>query len=567
MDQLRKFFGSLSLAQRFSLGFVVVLAVASIVFLQRWNKDRDFKPMYSSLSPEDAGVVIAKLKESGTEYRLRESDSTILVPSQKMAELRLQMATQGIPKSGRIGYELFDKTNLGTTDFTEQVNYHRAIEGELERSLMAMSEVSQARVHITFPKDSLFTDKSQPAKASVMVALKAGATLSPGHATAISQLVSSAVDGLAPEAISVMDMRGNLLIRPKKPGDGSEPSDELLQYKTRLERETLSKLNSVLDPLIGSSKYRASVDIDCDLTSGEESEESYDPNRSVITSSQRSEEGSVAHDASGVPGTASNLPRPVTRPAGQGSGLARRTENTNYETSRVVKRLKLPQGIVRRMSVSVLVDQNLRWEVVGKGVGAHAQRVIEPPSADRMKTIQAVVAAASGINTTRGDQLTVETLPFEATLTSDPPASLLPTPPVKPGAPVPIKKQISPMILSGLAGGAIALVIAALLYIRKRKRHDKKLAEIQAQLAAATQAAELKAAEAAALQQLAEAQQSQGTDRSSASFKAPGESFILPEIMTTKSEVLTKQVAEEARKDPAALAQIVRTWLNETAKA
>ena len=280
---------------------------------------------------------------------------------------------------------------------------------------MSMSDVEQARVHITFPKDSVFTESRQPAKASVMVKLKLGAKLSTQNAQAITQLVSSAVETLAPESVSVMDMQGNLLIRPKKPGDGSEPSEELLSWKKQLETETLAKINSVLDPLLGTDKYRASVDLDCDQTSGEQSEETFDPTHSVLTTSQRSEEGSISRESGGVPGTQSNLPRPVPRAAASGGGLARRSESMNYETSRLVRRLKLPQGIVRRMSVSVLVDHNVRWEAA-KGKGATPKKIIEPPSADTMKVIHDVVAAAAGFNANRGDQLTVNSLPFEATL-------------------------------------------------------------------------------------------------------------------------------------------------------
>jgi flagellar M-ring protein FliF len=464
MDQLKKLFTSLSLRQRLTLAVAAILVVSAIFGFVHWNRERDFKPLYSNLSAEDAGAIVAKLRESAIEFRLLDSDGTILVPSEKVAELRLQMATAGIPKSGRIGYELFDKTNLGTTDFAEQVNYHRAVEGELERSVMAMTGVEQARVHVTFTKDSVFTESRQDAKASVMVKLKRGFTLSQSDATAIAQLVSSAVEGLTPERVSVMDVNGNLLIRPKKPNDGTESDDDLLQYKAKLEKETLDKINTVLDPLLGSSKYRASVDIDCDLTSGDQSEESYDPNSSVITSSQRTEEGSISREpTSGVPGTASNLPKaPAPKPAVNGPGLAKRTEVTDYQTSRTVRRLHLPQGIVRRMSISVLVDQDLSWEKIGKGGAAHLRRIIEPPSADRMKSIQSVVAAAAGFSDKRGDQLTVETLPFESTLTADPPSDMLP--PVPASRPQP--PTFSPLVLAG-AGGALFLflvIVTALIY-------------------------------------------------------------------------------------------------------
>ena len=559
MDQLRKLFTSLSLRQRLMVGVVSLLVLGGLSMFVKWNKDRDFKPLYSELSPEDAGAIVAKLREGGIEYRLNESDSTVLVPSRSVAELRLQMATAGIPKSGRIGYELFDRTNLGTTDFTEQVNYHRAVEGELERSVMALAEVEQARVHITFPKESVFADERQPAKASVMVKLKPGAKLSDQNAAALTQLVSSAVEGLSPDAVSVMDMRGDLLIRPKKTGDGSGPSDAILEYKAKLEREALGKINSVLDPLLGSTKYRAAVDIDCDLTSGEQSEEAFDPNHSVITSSQRSEEGTVGHDsAGGVPGTQSNLPRPSVRPPTQaGRGLARRSENIAYETSRTVRRTRLPQGIIRRMSVSVLVDQDLHWQMAGKGAGAHAQRVIDPPSSDRMKSIQAVVGAAIGLNTSRGDQLTVETQPFEATLTADPPASMAPTKTV-PGAGK--LQKFSPLVIGSAAIGVLLLGGVGFMLFRNHKATKKRIAAMQAQLAAAADAQK-------ALTQSSEpGSEPKSLDGTGTQHALGGHDpvFKLSPIEVSKTELLTKQVHEQVEKDPAALARIVRTWLNES---
>jgi flagellar M-ring protein FliF len=549
MEQLRKFIASLSLRQRLTILAAAILVVIALTGLLHLSRERDFKPLYSNLSADDAGAVLAKLREGGIEYRVRDADSTILVPSERIAELRLQMATAGIPKSGRIGYELFDKTNLGITDFTEQVNYHRAIEGELERSVMAIAGVEQARVHVTFPKDSAFTEDRQPAKASVMVKLKPGFKLAQANAVAITQLVSSAVEGLAPEAVSVMDMHADLLLRPKKPGDGSEPSEDLLQYKSAMEHETLAKINSVLDPLLGSDKYRASVDMDCDLTSGEQSEELFDPSHSVITTSQRSEEGSLARESAGVPGTQSNLPRPIARPAGQSGGVARRSENMAYETSRTVRRLKLPQGILRRMSISVIVDQNVRWEMTGKGAAAHPQRVIEAPSAERMKVIQSVVAAAAGFNSTRGDQLTVETLPFEATLTAEPPVSLAPG---AQGRPAPAQK-VSIYLIAGIAAAVLfSAVVAFLLYRRRRK--------------SITQAPVMApgiAAGASVKQALTEAQRNAAAEMPAA---PTSDAFKLAPIMTTKSQVLTKQVGEEANKDPAALARVLRSWLNESVK-
>lgn len=562
MNQIRKFFQGLSLAQRISLIAVAALVVGGIYAFSKWNRERDFKPLYSDLSAEDAGAILAKLKETGTAYRFGGTSGTILVPSERVPELRLQMASAGIPKSGRIGYELFDRTNLTLTDFTEQVNYHRAIEGELERSLMCMNEVQEARVHITFPKDSVFTENREPAKASVMVKLKPGQKLSPQNAQAISQLASSAVEGLTPEAVSVMDMQGNLLMRPKKPGDGSEPSEELLTWKQQLENETLAKINSVLDPLLGSAKYRASVDVDCDQTSGEQSEETFDPTKSVITNSQRTEEGSINRESSGVPGTQSNLPRPAPRAtASAGGGVARRTENMSYETSRTVRKIKMPQGIIRRMSISVLIDHKLRWEA-GKGKGAWPKKVVEPPTPDELKVIHDVVAAAAGFNSARGDQLTVDSLAFEATLQAQPPDSMIPH--TTPAAP----KNISapwkqPATLIGAGVGLVLLLGIGLLFAGSRRKARVAMVKMQKELEAAKTAAQNQL-EAESKEKEPVAVAAAANDGFSKQMAEIRESFKLPPMLTTKTEVLTKQLLEEARKDPSAMAQIVRSWLNDS---
>src|SRR4051812_47391252 len=169
---MKTLLSSLTNAQKLSIGAVAIGVIAAIFGFLKWTHERDFRPLYTGVAAEDAGAVLAKLKEGGIEFRVAENGSSILVPSARVAETRLQLAAAGLPKSGRIGYELFDKTNFGITDFTEQVNYHRALEGELERSVMSLSEVEQARVHITLPKASVFLESREEAKASVMVKLR-----------------------------------------------------------------------------------------------------------------------------------------------------------------------------------------------------------------------------------------------------------------------------------------------------------------------------------------------------------------------------------------------------------
>ncbi len=412
MDQIKRLFASLSIKQRIIIAAAAVAVIAVIVMGSRWTHERDFKPLYRNLSAEDAGVVVAKVHENGSEYRLEDGGATVLVPSAKVDELRLQLAAAGIPKTGRIGYELFDKTNLGATDFTEQINFHRALEGELERSIMGLSQVEQARVHLTFPKDSIFVEQREPAKASVLVKVRYGAKLTPQNVVAICNLTASAVEGLLPEAVSVLDMNGNLLNRPRRPGspDSPDPSDASLEYKQQIEHDLLAKINSTLEPVLGPDKFRAGLSVDCDFTSGDQSEETFDPAKSVMVTSQKTEDMSTGTMASGVPGAASNLPRPTSRPANGGSGVSRRTENISYATSRVVRHTRIPEGAIKRLSASIIVDYAVRWE----GSGRNARRIVEAPSAEKLKTIHDLVAAAIGFVPDRGDQLVVDTLPFES---------------------------------------------------------------------------------------------------------------------------------------------------------
>lgn len=294
MDQAKKLLASLSVVQRFTIVICGIGVAALVMWFSRFEHDRGMRPLYSSLAPEDASAMVAKLRESGVDYRVSENGTTLLVPEDRVPELRLEMAGLGLPKTGRIGFEIFDKTNFGITDFAEHVNYRRAVEGELERSVMALAEVQQARVHVTLPKDSVFTDSQEPAKASVLVGLRPGLRLSAQNVFAITNLVSSAVEGLTPGSVSVVDMNGNLLSRPRHGGlpDGTQATEASLEYRQAIEHDLAVKISNTLDPLLGSDKFRTGVSADVDMTSGEESEETFDPTKSVMVSSQKIEDSS-----------------------------------------------------------------------------------------------------------------------------------------------------------------------------------------------------------------------------------------------------------------------------------
>jgi len=552
MEQLKRLLAMLSTSQRWTILVATVLISAGLYSLVHWEKESAFRPLYTTLAPEDASIVIQKLKEGSTEYRLSNNGTTVSVPEDKVAELRLELAAAGVPKSGRIGFEIFDKTNFGMTDFAEHINYRRAVEGELERSVMALGEVEQARVHITFPKESVFSEAQQPAKASVLIKIRAGASLPETAIPAITHLISSAVEGLAPESVSVLDMRGNLLNRAKRVDNsgGGDSSEAALEYRHKVEQDLTSKLEATLEPLVGAGRFRASVSADTDLTSGEQSEESFDPTKSAMVSSQTTEDTSTPTRAiAGIPGTASNLPDAAPKPAVTGGGTSRKTENVNYQTSRTVKRTVLPQGSIKRLSVSVLIDHEAHWE----GAGANAKRVLVPPSPERMKVIHDLVAATAGFNMDRGDTLFVEALPFESTLNLDPPLTALPPAGTSPGQRSPIEQLKANPKLLAISGAVVVVLLAGCGFLFARmKKSSARAAQVQM-----TQALpEGSAGNSQELSRAAAAAQDTWAPSSSSANN-------VPTLAPARLEMLTTQLRETAQKDAEICAGVLRGWLKE----
>jgi flagellar M-ring protein FliF len=561
---MKKILANIPVRQRIVIGMVLAAAAAGLFMLVQHQRESDFRPLFTGVAPEDAAAIVQKLKETGVDYRLPTEGGMVLVPSAKLAELRINMAAAGLPKTGRIGFELFDKTNLGATEFTEHINYRRALEGELERSVMSLAEVEQARVHVTFPKDSVFLESQQPAKASVLVKLRPNAHLAPQNVKAIDHLVSAAVEGLSPDQVSVLDMNGNLLGRPKAPEnpDSPEPSEAVLEYRHHVEADLLAKINSTLEPLLGADKFRANVSVECDFAGGELSEEIFDPEHSVMSTSQRSEDVNGGITANGVPGTPSTLPRPTSRPGSTTRGISRTTENVAYQTSRTVKKTRMPVGVIKKLSLAVLVDQTVTWTREGTSM----KRVLVPPTPEAMKIIHDVVAGVIGFNQERGDQVVVETLPFESTLQIEPPVipGATPTPP-KPTAMagLPIKFDRKTLLIGGGAAAAGLIAIGFLVVMLLRKRKKKK--------AAATMAGELGAGDTSGHAALPGSHgpqdlESQLAERDALQQKSDAQmlnSLKLAPVITKKAEVLAKHLRERIAKEPDIASQILRTWIRE----
>jgi flagellar M-ring protein FliF len=500
--------------------------------------------------PEDAAAVVQKIREAGIEYRLDETGAGVLVPSDRLADARLALAGAGLPKSGRIGFELFDRTNLGASDFAEQVNYRRALEGELERTVATLTEVDQARIHITFAKDSVFLDSRQPSKATVVLRLKRSARLPQPSVVAIANLIASAVDGLDPESVAIIDSSGRLLNRPRAQGDAdAQAAAANLDYRGQFESELLTKINTALVPLLGQDRFHASVSADCDFSSSEENEETVDSTKSAVLTSQTMEESSGGLMAGGTPGTASNLPQPTARANTGPSRLSRRTENASYQPSRIVKHTVSPKGAIRKISTAVVLDQSIRWE----GSGAKARKILVPPSAELLKGVHDIVAGIIGFSEQRGDQIIVETLPFENTLEAEPPG--MPTTPVKQAPPR--FDFRNPIVIGGAA--LLVLLIAALGFVLLR-RPSAAAAQDLAPAAIAQGATAGESADHSSIEQQVQEQISENNAQQ-AQLEAEALSRIKLPANTRQTEVLVKHIRDSVRKDPVAATNVLRTWI------
>jgi len=562
MDQLKSLLGGLSFFQRVSVAIGALFAAAVIVGITHYRGEADFRPLYTNMAAEDAAPVVQKLRESGVEYRLADNGSSVLVRSGKIAESRLTLAAAGLPKSGRIGFELFDKTSFGATELVENVNYQRALEGELERSIMSMNGVTEARVHLSLSKQSVFLDQRQPAKASVMVKLKPGTDLTSANVVALTNLVGSAVEGLTADAVAVLDMDGNLLNRPRPVNaDESQVTSEALDVRSRIEHELVGKIESTLQPLLGTNKFRAGASVDCDLTSGDQQEETFDPEKSVMVSSQKIEDGAErGASAGGIPGTAANMPNP-RQGNGAGSSNTHRTENITYQSSRIIRHTRIPQGVIRRMSLSVLVGQDTRME----GEGKNRHRVFIPPSPETLQKIKDLVAGITGFSQERGDQLIVETLPFESNYETDVAYNNLQTPKTAPSNDPPwmqVLNRYRNQIIGVLVGLAILSIVLRFIGVRRREGKEARDSEISR---------EIERAAYQPLQQPFETAAAAGAGGGAASLtsaenavEAATEASAGAKALLTETQLeATDRIRELAQRDMTATANVLRMWLDQ----
>jgi flagellar M-ring protein FliF len=365
----------------------------------------DWRTLYAGLDSDDAREIAQELTTAGIPFDVSPDGSGLRVPAQSLDKARLATTAKGGPKSGRMGFELFDKPNWMGSEFDEKVNYQRALEGELEHTIATLGSVQSARVHLVLPHDSLFTTDQREAKASVVLRLR-HRTISDNEAEAVANLVASAVDGLRPESVVLVDAEGGGMLG-RRTGDAALESHE---------QQLAAKLVETLEPAAGPGNVRASVNVDYDPSSADEVDETYDPAQTATLSMQRNEQTSGQPVASGIPGTASNGPNaePPLYPAQNEARQSVRQESATYGVSKKVRHSVEAAGRVHRVTAAILV--NYRRTAQGKQV------VWQPRTTDEMKRLTDLAQSAVGFDASRGDQVTVEQLGFDDNDVSSEPA-------------------------------------------------------------------------------------------------------------------------------------------------
>jgi flagellar M-ring protein FliF len=396
----------LTTAQRVAVGAAAVAALVLALYVGFWAQTPDYATLYSGLSEQDAAAVVDQLKTLGIPYRLLQGGSVIQVPSREVYNARLEMAKQGLPKGGTVGFELFDGGqlgNLGMTDFMQRVNYQRALEGELARTIASMEPVASARVHIVIPEQSLFISEQRSPTASVVLQLKPNAELTRAQVRAVTHLVASSVEGLKPTNITLVDMAGNILSAAGEADSVPstlQASSGQLEVQRTYERELEARLQTMLDQALGSGRAVVRVSAAFNWDQKQVNSETYAPLTDGVgvvrseTSRGETYEG-TGMPAGGVPGVDSNT-TPPTYPTTGTSGPSKytRQETTkNYEVSKVVQAVVTAPGTLQRLSVAVLMDD-----------------AIPQAQADG---IQTMLSAAAGVDASRGDSIVVQRIPFK----------------------------------------------------------------------------------------------------------------------------------------------------------
>ncbi|UCE71566.1 MAG: flagellar M-ring protein FliF [Nitrospiraceae bacterium] len=410
-DNILDAIGAWPASKKTAILAVLIVTIAIAVLLFAWFQKADYQVLYSNLSEEDAGRIVEELRSKKVPYELSPG-GTVMVSAEKVYDLRLEMASQGLPQGSGVGFEIFDNTSFTTSEFVQKLNFKRAMEGELSRTIRSLSGIEQCRVHLVIPDKSVFAfqDNKSTATAAVFVSLNKGRKLSASEVDGIVHLVSSSVEDLGPANITVVDDRGELLTRPAD-DSAMSLSGSQMEYQQSYEQNLMTKIVGILEPVVGRGKVRARISSTFDFTRSERTEETFDPEGVVVRSEQKSTEKTMSGSgSSGVPGTASNLPGGGGAQYSPSQGQSQKQdEMINYETSKTITRVVESPVTLERLTVAILIDGILPSQ---KASIENAEQYTVRTE-DDMKYYEEIVKKTIGFTDDRGDEITVNVMPFE----------------------------------------------------------------------------------------------------------------------------------------------------------
>lgn len=535
------------------------LAVMAGIWL--WSQKVEYRVLFSNFNDRDGGAIVASLQQMNVPYKYSDGGTAILVPENMVHDARLKLAAQGLPKGGNVGFELMENQKLGISQFLEQVNFQRALEGELARSVGSLASVQTARVHLALPKASVFVRDQQKPTASVVLSLYPGRYLDPQQVSAIVHLVASSVPELSPKSVTIVDQNGNLLSDTTKQAQPNTLDPTQLKYVQDMQQDIIKRVESIIAPIVGNGNVRAEATADVDFSRSEQASEAYKPNQTkdsaAVRSKQSSEANSASNGTSGVPGALSNQPpapatAPIVNPAvangaanqtgaatpngalptPTATGNSRKDETINYEVDKTVRYTQQPMGGVRRLTVAVVVNYKRTLDNTGK-------IVMRPLTEAERNQITDLVKEAMGYNKDRGDSLNVVNTQFSTDMEPE----------------VPLWKQPG-MIDLAKEIGKYVLVAAVLLFLyfrvlrpivwklsgrEERERLAKEKAEAEAAAAAAAVAAGF------------------DPDDPDAIVNLSGEPAV-DERAQYKANLETAK--QWAKNDPKLVASIIKSWVN-----
>lgn len=545
-ERMKSALSSLRGSPKLLLVICAAAALSVLIALMFWAKEPAYRVLFSNISDEDGGAIVAQLTQMNVPYRIDAPGGVIMVPESQVHEARMKLAQQGLPKGGSVGFELLDQEKFGISQFSEQVNYQRALEGELSRTIENLGPIQTARVHLAVPKPSMFVREQKSPTASVTVNLIQGRTLDDAQVVAITHLISSAVTGLPAENVTIVDQRGNLLTQSGLRGLQTSQ----LKYTTEIETDYQQRIQRILAPLVGDSNIRAQVTAQVDFTQQEQTQEQYQPNSDPEKMAIRSRQASLAEQGNGrstggVPGALSNQPpapatAPITQPLNQNNAADKRTtqtggretaqpynnrsdETTNFEVDRTLTHIKSTTGRIERLSVAVVINHLPQGEEGKSG----------PMNEAELARINSLVKEAIGFSAARGDSVNIMNSPFNGVVEE-------PLPPFW-------KQDRFYALLMSIAR---YLVIAIIAWVMWRKL---------------VQPAWLRHQETSLrrLEMEKEAREEQMAEKKRASEKEARERAQ----QRVDTEMNTQQLRELAEQEPRVIALVIRQWMNKELKS